>query len=87
MFLIHQKTCFWLYFNILRAGGLALAAYDSDNCLHRVNPPIVGHYHILDIKNKKILTREKYAWKIFTKNSCKTISYWLHGQGITEYLQ
>ena len=54
-----------------------------NHSIYRVDPPIVGHYHILDIKK---LACQKYVWKIFAKNSCKTIHHLLHVQGITKYL-
>ena len=41
----------------------------------KVDPPIVGHYHILDIKNEKFLL-VKVCMENFTKNSCMTIHYW-----------
>ena len=65
----------------------------NNQLTYRVNPPIIGHYHILllywTIMTKKSRTQkiymEKFA-KIFMGPPTITIG-WLHVVGIIEYLQ
>ena len=64
----------------------------NNQLTYRVNPPIIGHYHIviLDNNDKKNLAHIKYTWKnlqkIFIGPPTITIG-WLHVVGIIEYLQ